>query len=377
MLKLALVANEPPPYRIPVFNRIASHAVIQFQVIFCCRHEPNRHWDYPPITFDHVYLRENIRNVNGRYIHHNPDVITALNRFAPDVVIGNGFNPTHLYAMLWCAARRRPYIPMTDGTLVSEKLLSPLHSLVRRQVYKRAAAFIAASQGGMQLYQSYSVPRSLCYQSCLCIDNDSFRPAPDALNQKRWDFIFCGRFEPSKQPGFAMDVALRCAELLGRKIRLLFVGAGSLDSDLRARAEVHKEKIDICFHGFATQAELPGLYQSARIFLFPTQGDVWGVVANEACAAGLPVIVSPHAGVAGELIVEGQNGYVCDLELENWASCAAGLLSDPVRQAAFGQRSMLLVAPYCFDQAAEGMIQASLAAKNKQRKNNLPLSRPA
>ena len=101
------------------------------------------------------------------------------------------------------------------------------------------------------------------------------------------------------------------------------------------------------------------------------------MVANEACAAGLPVIVSPHAGVAGELIVEGQNGYVCDLELENWASCAAGLLSDPVRQAAFGQRSMLLVAPYCFDQAAEGMIQASLAAKNKQRKNNMPLSRPA
>ena len=56
------------------------------------------------------------------------------------------------------------------------------------------------------------------------------------------------------------------------------------------------------FHGFAAQRELPDLYRSAKVFLFPTLADVWGVVANEACAAGLPVIVSPHAGVAGELV---------------------------------------------------------------------------
>jgi hypothetical protein len=55
MLKLAIVVNEPPPYRIPVFNLIARNPEISLQVIFCCRREPNRLWDLPPIAFDHVF----------------------------------------------------------------------------------------------------------------------------------------------------------------------------------------------------------------------------------------------------------------------------------------------------------------------------------
>ena len=38
-------------------------------------------------------------------------------------------------------------------------------------------------------------------------------------------------------------------------------------------------------------------------------------------------IVSPHAGVAGELVVNGENGYVCTLEAELWAEHAASLLA--------------------------------------------------
>ncbi len=127
MLKIALVVNEPPPYRIPVFNLIARAPGIHLQVIFCCRREPNRLWDLPPVAFEHVFLKERIRTVNGRYIHNNPDVLLALSRFKPDVVLGNGFNPTHLYAFAWTRALRRAYVAMTDGTLQSEQSLSAFH----------------------------------------------------------------------------------------------------------------------------------------------------------------------------------------------------------------------------------------------------------
>ena len=83
MLKLALVVNEPPPYRIPVFNRVAARAGIQLQVIFCCRREPNRLWNLPDMEFDHVFLRERIRTVNGRYIH-NKDGSTAYQPYGKD-----------------------------------------------------------------------------------------------------------------------------------------------------------------------------------------------------------------------------------------------------------------------------------------------------
>ncbi len=361
MPKIALVVNEPPPYRIPVFNRIAALPDVKLQVIFCCRREPNRQWDLPPIAFPHVFLREHISTVDGRYIHHNPDVLLALSRFGPDVVVGNGFNPTHLYAMAWCGLRRRPYVPMTDGTLRSERGLSRLHLALRRFVYRRAPAFIAASQGGIALYRHYGVPPERCHLSCLCVDNERYRP-PSSPARAPYDFIFCGRLEAGKNPAFAIDVATRCAHRLGRRLRLLIVGSGSVEAELRAMAVAVNDRVDIGFHGFATQAELPRLYQSARIFLFPTLADVWGVVANEACAAGLPVIVSPHAGVAGELVMDGYNGFVRSLDPDAWAEAASMLLTDGVRRAAYGQRALLKVAPYAFGPAAEGIVDACQAA---------------
>jgi glycosyltransferase involved in cell wall biosynthesis len=362
MLKLAIVVNEPPPYRIPVFNLIARNPEIRLQVIFCCRREPNRLWDLPPVVFDHVFLRERIRTVQGRYIHNNPDVLLALSRFRPDVVLGNGFNPTHLYAFAWTRLMRRAYIAMTDGTLQSEKSLSALHVYLRRYVYQRAGAFIAASQGGLALYRSYNVPAARCFRSCLAVDNTRFQ-AQKLGTDKTWDFIVSGRLESGKQPEFAMNVALQCAQRLGRRLSLLYVGSGSEEAALRTRAKKLDHQLSVHFHGFASQAELPDLYRSAKIFLFPTRADVWGVVANEACAAGLPVIVSPHAGVADELVVDGHNGFVRPLDIQAWTDCALDLLANSDRLRAMGERSLLLVKPYCFESAAEGIIDAAKAAR--------------
>jgi glycosyltransferase involved in cell wall biosynthesis len=330
------------------------------------------------MQFDAVYLRERITTINDRYIHNNPEVYLALTKFSPDVVIGNGFNPTHLYAMSWCALLRRIYVPMTDGTLQSERNLSRVHVGLRQWVYRRARAVIAASDGGFALYQRYGVPRAICYRSCLCIDNDIFRqPVADAEAQPAaFDFIFCGRLEAGKRPAFAIEVAARCAALLMRKIRLLIVGSGSLEKSLRLRAQAHAAQVEVVFNGFAKQAELPALYRSAKVFLFPTEGDVWGVVANEACAAGLPVIISPHAGAADELVVDRQNGFVRELDLDQWADCAASLLSNDALRAAYGQRSRMMVEPYNFDQSALGITEAVRAALGSSPRRAQAVRRP-
>ena len=375
MLKIALVVNEPPPYRIPIFNLIAATAGIQLQVIFCCRREPNRLWDLPAFAFNHVFLRERITTVNGRYIHNNPDVLLALSRFNPDVVVGNGFNPTHLYTLAWSLFKRKPYVPMTDGTAISEQALSKWHRRIRQFTYKRSASFIAASNGGIALYHRYGVERSRCFKSCLCIDNSRFESRVSRAD-KDFDFIFCSRIEASKNPDFALQVAATSAQMLERRVRMLFVGSGNEDESTRALAHQLSGQVESHFHGFASQQDLPALYQSARIFLFPTRADVWGVVANEACAAGLPVLVSPHAGVAGELIVDGLNGFICPLDATQWAERAVTLLQDPQRLQRFGMLSQRLVNDYRFNLAARGIIDACQNALQGQTKLQTSVSRP-
>lgn len=356
MLRIAIVTNTPPPYRVPVFQRLGRMTDITFQAIFCAEREPNRRWDLPRLEFDHVFLRERFLTVNGRYIHNNPDVISALRHFAPDVVITDGFNPTHLYAFGYAWTRGLVHVAMTDGTDVSEQGLSRLHKLVRRFIYARSGAFIPASAGGQRHYESYGVPAEHCFTSCLCVDNAAFAPEPG--QRKRFDFIFSGRIEAVKNPDFALQVAVEAAKRLGRKVSILFVGAGSLEESVRKLAASRSSLVDAQFHGFAKQRELPALYRSARIFLFPTSWDPWGVVANEACAAGLPVLVSPEAGVAGELICDGENGFICELNADRWAEKAVLLLSQQDVWDDFSRRSLCLVGEYTYDNAASGIAQA-------------------
>lgn len=357
MIKAALVTNTPPPYRIPVFARFGRLPDVVFRVFFCCEREPNRLWDIPPLDFDHVFLRERFHKVSDRYIHNNPDVLPQLRRFRPDVVITDGFNPTHLYGFLYAALTGTPHVAMTDGTDISEQGISRVHRAIRHLVYRRSAAFVPASIGGQRHYQGYGITAEQIFFSCLCIDNAIFEAgAQDA--QRRYDFMFSGRIEAVKNPLFALEVAIASAQRLGRKTSILFVGAGSLEGRLRARAASCAHLVRADFHGFAAQRELPALYRSARIFLFPTLWDPWGVVANEACAAGCPVLVTAQAGVAGELVRNGENGYVCDLDAELWSERAALLLSDPDIWRAFSRRSLAIVRDYTFEHAAQGLLAA-------------------
>jgi len=368
MLRIAFVANEPPPYRVPIFNRIAASPEVELQVIFCCRREPNRKWNLPPFEFDHVFLRERIKTTaDGRYIHNNPDVIAALRRFSPDIVITNGFNPTHLYAFAYAQLKGLMFIPMTDGTLQSESRFSLLHKAVRRFVYARSNAYISASLGGRDLYRSYGIAGERCFRSHLCINNDAYAKAVSA-SPRLFDFLFSGRIETGKNPLFALEVAVETAKKMHRQTSILFVGSGSLERQVREAAVLHTEWVRVEFSGFAAQENLPSLYRSASVFLFPTQADVWGIVANEACAAGLPVIVTPHAGAAGELIIDGENGFVCELDAGQWAQRAAMLLTRPDVRRRFAERSAVLLHEYTFDHAAAGILDACRYAAREVKK---------
>jgi glycosyltransferase involved in cell wall biosynthesis len=58
---------------------------------------------------------------------------------------------------------------------------------------------------------------------------------------------------------------------------------------------------DVHFQPSQTPAEMPAIYRSADVLVFPTLEDPWGLVANEAILAGLPVLCSTYAGCAQEL----------------------------------------------------------------------------
>jgi len=351
-----MVTNIPAPYRLPMYELLADMPGIDLKLIFCSGREPDRDWDLQRLRAPHAFLRERVVTWRGRYIHANPDVWSRLRAFEPDAVITTGFNPTHLIAFAFARLYGVRHIAMTDGTAVSESRLSALHRWLRGLVFRRSHAFIGASEGSFALYRQYGVPESSLYQSHLCANNPAFAAA--ARPQRDIDLIFCGRFAAGKLPLFAIAVAEQVARRLGRRVVLLLVGSGELQAQMWQAVDQASRWIDARFAGFARQSELPAHYARSKLLLFPTAGDTWGVVANEACAAGVPVIVSPQAGVAGELVRDGENGRVLALDVAPWADAAATVLFDDVTWRRMSRRALELVQPYTYANAAAGVAAA-------------------
>jgi len=354
-MKIILVTNIPAPYRVPVLNKVAQVLGDDFLVLFCARIEPNRKWDLEPFLFNHIYLKESFRTSNASYIHNNFDVIAHLRRFQPDVVITTGFNPTFLYA--WCYALLPGvcHIPMTDGWMVSERDLGPMHRIVRHLVFRTSRAFIGASKKSLELYRNYGRADADLFQSHLCIDNERFSLLAD-LSTRCYDVMFSGQIIARKMPGFFADVVCKVKEMRG-SLRALVIGDGALRESMLAR--LADAGIEVDYAGFLPQSELPSHYSRAKLFLFTTSNDPWGIIANEALASGTPVITTPYAGAAHDLIIDGWNGHVLEADVDLWAGKINELLGDSSLREEMGANAINSVAEFTFDNAARGIIAAS------------------
>jgi glycosyltransferase involved in cell wall biosynthesis len=149
------------------------------------------------------------------------------------------------------------------------------------------------------------------------LDPARFLPSADARASVRAEFgwpsdarviLFAGRFDVSpdfdhpqnhKNSGFAVDVAIRCAQADARA-RFIFAGPFSAATPvLRQRIEAAGLADRIAFAG--VRRDIGRLMAGADALFFPSRQEGLGMVAVEAQAAGLPVLAS--TGVPRECVV--------------------------------------------------------------------------
>jgi glycosyltransferase involved in cell wall biosynthesis len=123
--------------------------------------------------------------------------------------------------------------------------------------------------------------------------------------------LFAARFV-EKKGAFTLIEAVRRLQGEGRNLRLVMVGEGPLEGELR-RAAAGLAAVE--FRGWMGNAELRGWLRGALALCAPSQrgsdGDEEGLptIALEALSAGTPVVGSAVAGI-GEAVVDGRNGFL-------------------------------------------------------------------
>lgn len=358
-VRIAIVTNIPTPYRDGVYTLLSTKPDVELCVFYCSEREPNRHWSLSSKGYCSVILETRAIPVRGQYVHLGTNVWTKLTRWKPDVVFTSGYGPVMTQAFLWTLFRTRPHVAFTDGTPLTEASLTFMHRWVRGIVLARSAAFVGASRKSLEIFQSFGADEHRTFQSCLCIDNSIYAPASDQL--KQYDVMFAGQLIPRKMPLFFAEVARELARRLGQ-CRVLLIGTGPLEQQVKQQLLNCPENIQLTMPGFIQPAQVPPYYRLSKLLLFPSLEDAWGVVANEAAAAGLPIITTPQTGVVGELVRHEINGFVLPPQTDLWANAAQRLLTNKLDYERMAKSSLDIVSSYTQDIAAKGIYDAALCA---------------
>lgn len=96
-------------------------------------------------------------------------------------------------------------------------------------------------------------------------------------------------------------------------VKLLVLGQGELEAQLKAQAKALKLDGRVVFKGFVSHDELPTYLQASDIFIRPSISEGFGNSFIEAMAAGIPVIATPVGGIT-DFLRNKETGLFCEVD---------------------------------------------------------------
>jgi len=276
--------------------------------------------------FDARILNHDPRRM-GKDFHSNPGLAAALQeRPAVNYVIGgNYFMPDARRARRHCRKSKSRWFFWGENPFKKAEggVRRWLKECYLRWFLRGATGVIGIGRAAEEAYRRLSGTRhgiNIPYAPDL---SALLRPE-EALSAKAAEFrsgrvtddgvllLYAGSLIERKDPATLIRAFSRLTERFPA-VRLLMAGEGPLRADLEAEVKNLKLAGRVEFAGFLQGDELRAAYLAADAFVLPTAGhEGWGVVVQEAMAAGLPVIASSRVGAAADLIGGHDTGMLFD-----------------------------------------------------------------
>jgi glycosyltransferase involved in cell wall biosynthesis len=299
------------------FNALARLRTFVFEAWFSARTAADRSWEIDETGWEFKY----------RYL---PTLAAGAKRVAlplslfrwsrPDLLVSLYGEPSFLIG--WQLARMRNvrtafWAEVTFDTWIKRRSWK---ELAKRTVFSRVDGVITPGDDGRRFARSYGTADERIHNARHRIDVQYFaRKANEAVSGRNAyrarlglagvTFLYVGRLWRGK----GLDHLLDAFGVLQRRLKgeasLLLVGDGPEEAHLRARCD-NEGLQNVVFAGFKQKQELPRYYAAGDVFVFPTLGDPYGLVVDEAMASGLPVISTSCAGEIRQRVEERISGYI-------------------------------------------------------------------
>jgi glycosyltransferase involved in cell wall biosynthesis len=350
--RVAFLSVVPSPYQRDIFAALARRLDVDLKVYYLEAAAPDSPWPEKPLPDYSRILPGRWFSIGNARCHLNWPLPDFRDR---EIVVLNTMMSVTAQILMRGRLRTIPWVFW--GERLAQKAprwRDQVHDLLTAPLHDAAAIAGIGSLANRQY--SARFPQPLHYCIPYHCDLDAFLATTTTPRSRdETVFLFCGQMIARK----GLDHLLAAFGALAAQktnVRLLLAGReAELPQMLAELPEAVRAKIE--YAGFQAPEDLPRLFARADVFILPSRYDGWGVVVNQAIAAGLPVICSDQVGAAYDLIEENVNGLRFPAgDVAALTECMQRLAGNPELIAQWGQASRARAAEYTPDRGAEKWV---------------------
>lgn len=213
-----------------------------------------------------------------------------------------------LFFWNWLLFKRQIFIVADDGYRHHDnRLRAALKRLYLHALFTRPYLY-GVTPGAVlhpSLFRHYGMAEERIFTVPLCVENQRFEREP-AVPHTPFRFGYIGRLVPHKCVGTLLKAF---ATLPPGTATVEILGAGPNRKALERSAPP-----GVTFHGTKFGEEKVKFLHSLDCLVLPSVYEPWGLVVNEALAAGIPCIVSDRVGCREDLISASGGGVIVPAE---------------------------------------------------------------
>jgi glycosyltransferase involved in cell wall biosynthesis len=256
---------------------------------------------------------------------------------------------------------------------------------LREAVKKRTVGLFSAALTGGSLSAAYvralGMPAERVFVGYDVVDNAHFArgaaaartakaPTSGLVGSDTPFFLASARFVAKKNLDGLIEAYARYRATVGDGAwRLVIMGDGELRPAVEAQIDKLGLAAAVLLPGYRQYDELPAWYGSASCFVHASTVEQWGLVVNEAMAAGLPVLVSNRCGCAVDLVHDGINGFTFDPhDIDVLAHLMHRVAHGAVDRTAMARSSAAIISDWGPERFATGLAKAVEAAVRSPRR---------